>query len=166
MNESIHDKAWIHVQSVHKVTWLLSMGGVLGFLVNLLHPQPIPWVYSPVQITTIKAHQAGVDVISLQEAYAGYKEGRYVFVDARPAEMYASGHIPGALSLPLSQINHSLELLHRIFISPLPVVVYCADSACDDALALIKKFREIRQAPLLYFSEGFAAWEAALCPLE
>lgn len=45
--------------------------------------------------------------------------------EALPAEEYAEGHIPGAISLPLKELSRtSASVLHPTR----PVVVYCWDS--------------------------------------
>jgi 3-mercaptopyruvate sulfurtransferase SseA len=49
--------------------------------------------------------------VSLADAKAAYDNSSAVFVDVRDAESYAQGHIPGALSIPLTEIpNRSSEL--------------------------------------------------------
>jgi 3-mercaptopyruvate sulfurtransferase SseA len=48
---------------------------------------------------------AGVPRVSLEEAKAAFDAGTAVFVDVRGADDYATGHIAGALSIPLSDIE-------------------------------------------------------------
>ncbi len=45
---------------------------------------------------------------SLEEAYTAYQEGAAVFVDVRAASSYDSAHIPGALSIPVNEIENRL----------------------------------------------------------
>lgn len=43
--------------------------------------------------------------VSLDEAKRHYDAGTAIFVDVRAAEAYRSAHIPGALSIPLGEIE-------------------------------------------------------------
>jgi rhodanese-related sulfurtransferase len=65
-----------------------------------------------------------VPEISREELRQGLANGSFKVVDVLPAESYAAGHIPGAMSLPTAQIaGLAAELL------PEPnaaIVVYCA----------------------------------------
>lgn len=49
--------------------------------------------------------------VSLEEAKAAYDSGEAVFVDVRTADSYAQDHIPGALSMPLNQVEARLAEL-------------------------------------------------------
>ncbi len=52
-----------------------------------------------------------VQGISVEEAKAAFDAGTAVFVDVRDSASYESSHIPGALSMPLSDLpNHLSEL--------------------------------------------------------
>ncbi len=51
--------------------------------------------------------------VSLADAKAAFDTRAAVFVDARPQESYAAGHIPGALSLPVDQIGQHLSELKK-----------------------------------------------------
>jgi len=43
--------------------------------------------------------------ISREEIVAGLRNGTLTLVDVLPAESYRSGHIPGAISLPVGEIE-------------------------------------------------------------
>ena len=46
--------------------------------------------------------------VSLADAKAAYDTGGAVFLDVRDAAEYAGGHIPGAISIPLSELPSRL----------------------------------------------------------
>lgn len=65
-----------------------------------------------------------VPAISREELRQGLKTGALTVVDVLPAESYATGHIPGSISMPLSSLaSHARELLpdHNA-----DIAVYCA----------------------------------------
>jgi 3-mercaptopyruvate sulfurtransferase SseA len=51
--------------------------------------------------------------VSLSDAKAALDHGEAVFLDVRYAEDYAAGHIPGALSIPLTELETRLGELDR-----------------------------------------------------
>ena len=46
--------------------------------------------------------------LSLEEARAAYDDGEALFIDVRSASSYASSHIPGALSIPLAELDQRM----------------------------------------------------------
>jgi rhodanese-related sulfurtransferase len=80
----------------------------------------------------------GLEPVSLRELARRVRAGDVTVIDVRPAEEYAAGHIPGALSLPLAQLKHGRTALpkHR------EVVAYCRGPYCiyaTEAVALLRK---------------------------
>jgi rhodanese-related sulfurtransferase len=53
----------------------------------------------------MSASRPPVEVVSKEEVKRGVREGTIALVDVREAEEYAAGHIPGAVSMPLSTLN-------------------------------------------------------------
>jgi hypothetical protein len=50
--------------------------------------------------------------VSVQEAKAAFDAGGAVFVDVRSPEAYADSHIPGALNIPLGEIQARISELN------------------------------------------------------
>jgi len=69
-----------------------------------------------------------IHILSVDEAYQAYI-GRddYLFVDVRSVSEYESGHIEGAVLIPLSEIGDRLSELP----TDRPIVVYCNGSSCN-----------------------------------
>jgi predicted sulfurtransferase len=49
--------------------------------------------------------ESGVQRVSLQDAKAAYDQKSAVFVDVRAPDSYNAGHIPGALNIPLAEME-------------------------------------------------------------
>jgi 3-mercaptopyruvate sulfurtransferase SseA len=61
--------------------------------------------------------------ITLAEFKKDLDAGKLYVIDVRSAESYRSGHLPGAISVPLSAINQRLAELKAV---KKPIVAYCA----------------------------------------
>ncbi len=48
---------------------------------------------------------SGVQRVSLQDAKAAYDQKSAVFLDVRDPDSYNAGHIPGAINIPLAEIE-------------------------------------------------------------
>ncbi|MDN3922667.1 rhodanese-like domain-containing protein [Roseateles violae] len=61
-----------------------------------------------------------------------------LLIDVRSYAEYMSGHLPGALSLPLPQLEQ--ELVHKAPDPRQPIVVYCSTGArAEQALSLLQQ---------------------------
>jgi rhodanese-related sulfurtransferase len=87
--------------------------------------------------------------------------GAAVLVDADTATLFATGHIPGAESLPLSELPRREPAFRARHGLSATLIVYCADPSCPaahaEALALSGTygFRDVRE-----LAGGHAAWRA------
>jgi 3-mercaptopyruvate sulfurtransferase SseA len=80
---------------------LLIMGG--WFIWQLVQPPAVP---EPTSEQAVNAQDA--TRVNLEDAKTAYDQKKAVFVDVRDADSYASDHIPGALSIPLSELPDRL----------------------------------------------------------
>jgi rhodanese-related sulfurtransferase len=65
------------------------------------------------------------------------QQGEAVVIDVRPVEEYRAGHIPGARSIPVDQLESRLEELP----TGMDVIAYCRGPYCvfsDEAVALLQ----------------------------
>jgi len=67
--------------------------------------------------------ETSVPRISLQEFKKAFDAGQVVIVDTRDAGSYADGHIPGAILLPLAEVQRRAPGLKG---AKKPIVAYCA----------------------------------------
>jgi rhodanese-related sulfurtransferase/DNA-binding transcriptional ArsR family regulator len=82
-------------------------------------------------------------------------------IDVRPSEEFAAGHIPGALSVPLSELKARLPELSR----EAEIVAYCRGPYCvlaPQALEILRRagFRARR------LNEGLPEWRLGGLPVE
>lgn len=112
----------------------------------------------------VRAHLDGKDElapVTLEELRRRLREEDVTVVDVRPADEYAAGHIPGAVSLPVPELRRRLGELPR----DREVIAYCRGRYCLyslDAVTLLRKHGyRARRA-----HEGLPDWKAAGLPVE
>lgn len=99
--------------------------------------------------------RGAMDPVAADELRRRVKAGDVIVLDVRPVEEYQAGHIPGALSVPVSELPARLKELPK----GQEIVAYCRGPYCVmalDAVELLRKkgFRAQRM------EEGVADWRA------
>lgn len=106
------------------------------------------------------ADRDGLEPVNQETLLDRVREGAVTVLDVRPHEEYLSGHLPGAVSIPLPELKRRLAELPR----NQEVVAYCRGPYCvlsAEAVELLRSegFRAIR------FEEGVLDWQAHGLPL-
>jgi rhodanese-related sulfurtransferase len=110
-------------------------------------------------VTTYFTQRDALEAIDTAELLRRLHDATVVVLDVRPELEYRQGHIPGALSVPLSALEEHLHTLPR----DREVVAYCRGPYCvlaDEAVQLLRQhgFRARR------LSAGFPEWQATGYP--
>jgi rhodanese-related sulfurtransferase/DNA-binding HxlR family transcriptional regulator len=97
-----------------------------------------------------------VEAVGREELIARLSRGDAVLVDVRPPEEYAAGHIEGARSVPLGELEHRLAELP----ADREVIAYCRGPFCAYANEAVRRLRAAgRDARRL--EEGWPGWRLA-----
>src|SRR5215217_1267787 len=97
-----------------------------------------------------------VDTIDREQLLERLARGDVVLVDVRPEEEYAAGHIEGARSIPLSELERRLAELP----ADAEVVAYCRGPFCAYAHEAVRRLQaQGRNARRL--QEGWPDWRLA-----
>jgi len=81
----------------------------------------------PVVVEEETEEEYDIAEISVDEAYEFYNSEDCIFVDVRSQDGYDNGHIDGAVSIPLGELEGRLEELP----TDKTIIVYCSGSSCD-----------------------------------
>ena len=84
-------------------------------------------------------------------------------VEVLGPQHFASGHLPGALNLPLAGFNESARRL--LPDKAAEVVVYCASSSCQNSDIAARQLHTLGYSNIRVFKGGKAAWRDAGYPL-
>lgn len=99
--------------------------------------------------------------VEMSELLRRARAGDVIVVDARPANEYAAGHIPGALSIPVDELKARLQKLPK----SKPFVAYCRGPYCVYADQAVEQLRASgRRARRL--AVGLPEWKSAGLPVE
>src|SRR3954452_23364783 len=97
-----------------------------------------------------------VETIGREELIARLRKGDVVLVDVRPAEEFAAGHIEGARSIPIEELEERLAELP----ADREVVAYCRGPFCAYAHDAVRRLQaEGRAARRL--EDGWPEWRLA-----
>ncbi len=130
----------------------LRTRAVYPFLALLMAALMLPGCKASISDKSIKR----IDVTVAARA----ANGKAAFVDVRPAEDFAEGHIPGALNIRLADIPQD---------GPVPalrsksrIIVYGQNPGSSVGMAFVKQLMASRHYDRVeWFEGGFDAWRAA-----
>jgi rhodanese-related sulfurtransferase/DNA-binding transcriptional ArsR family regulator len=104
--------------------------------------------------------RANAEPVSMHELLKRARSKQVVILDTRPASEYVAGHIPGALSIPVDDLQRRLKELTK----SREYVAYCRGPYCiyaDRAVEILRAHG--RRARRL--GEGFPEWRSAGFPV-
>jgi rhodanese-related sulfurtransferase/DNA-binding transcriptional ArsR family regulator len=102
-----------------------------------------------------------LEAISRKELLKRSKDGLVTVLDVRPSEEYEMGHIPGALNIPINEIEQHLASLPK----GQEVIAYCRGEYCVLAFEAVAALRE-KGFSARRLEEGYPEWRAAGLPVE
>lgn len=89
------------------------------------------------------------------------KEGLVTVLDVRPPEEYASGHVPGAINIPLDDLEKHLDDLDHTQ----EIVAYCRGPHCVLAFDAVARLRE-QGVSARRLDGGLPEWQLEGLPVE
>jgi rhodanese-related sulfurtransferase/DNA-binding transcriptional ArsR family regulator len=101
-----------------------------------------------------------LEPVGRAELVARAGQGKVVILDVRPAEEFASGHIPGALSVPLDRLDATLARLPK----RTEIVAYCRGPYCVLAPQAVERLRN-KGYKARRLADGFPEWRMAGLPV-
>jgi rhodanese-related sulfurtransferase len=85
-------------------------------------------------------------------------EEKFTLVDVLSEESYKEGHIPGAINIPLGNLE---SLAERYLDRKDTIVVYCGSYSCQASTKATKKLLEMGYENTLDFKAGKRGWQHA-----
>ena len=102
-----------------------------------------------------------LEPVARTELLRRMRDGLVTVIDTRPPEEFAAGHLPGALNVPLRELEHRLRDLPR----DQEIVAYCRGAYCVLSYEAVAELRK-RGFTASRLEEGYPEWKAAGLPVE
>lgn len=112
-------------------------------------------------VHTWLAHRDELEPVAPAELIDRVRKGLVTVLDVRPAEEYAAGHLPGAINIPVDQLEGQLAKLPR----RKEIVAYCRGPYCLMSFEAVETLRK-RGLKARRLKNGFPEWRAAGLPVE
>ena len=112
-------------------------------------------------VRTFLANREDLEAVSAGELLSRLQTNGVVVLDVRPGEEYRAGHIPGARSVPMSELESALTDIPRAH----EVIAYCRGPYCvfaDEAVEMLQS----RGYNAKRLHGGLPDWRAAGYPVE
>lgn len=145
----------------------------LGLLINALRSQPLPIIALAPDVVLARSVGGVSDgtmpqpgTVTLEDVMTASEAGDAVVVDARESAFYELGHIPGAVNLPRAGFRESYPAFREGRALDQRVIVYCAESACEDSTVVARALQRLGFTQVVVFPGGWEEWEAASMPTE
>ena len=106
------------------------------------------------------AERGGLEPVDRKALLARVRKGLVTVLDVRPREEYATGHIAGAVSIPLAELKDRLAELPR----DKDIVAYCRGPYCVLAAQAVELLRE-RGFRVVRLEDGVSDWRAHGLPV-
>ncbi|HKA46471.1 MAG TPA: metalloregulator ArsR/SmtB family transcription factor [Burkholderiales bacterium] len=107
------------------------------------------------------AQKDELEPVAADELLERARKGLVTVLDVRPAEEYAAGHVPGAVNIPIHELEKRIKELPR----RREIIAYCRGPYClmsYDAVGLLRK-KGIKARRL---EDGLPEWRLAGLPIE
>ncbi len=112
-------------------------------------------------VATYLSVKDSLEPVPADELLARARDGLVTVLDVRPPEEYAAGHLPGAVNIPLAELEDNLRDLPE----DRQVVAYCRGAFCVLAFEAVARLRE-RGIEARRLQDGFPEWKQAGWPVE
>jgi rhodanese-related sulfurtransferase len=88
-----------------------------------------------------------------------------LLVDARTPELFAAGHIAGAISLPLAEFEQTFPAFREQVSERHGIISYCSGYGCPDSYDLAVRLLAAGYRDVRVFEGGFPEWRDAGLPV-
>lgn len=107
------------------------------------------------------ADRDNMEPVSREELLGRLRKGSVMVLDVRPADEFAHGHVPGAVNIPLDDLEARLAELDI----GQEIVAYCRGAYCVLSFEAVAALRS-RGFNIRRLEDGLPEWKAAGLPVE
>jgi rhodanese-related sulfurtransferase/DNA-binding transcriptional ArsR family regulator len=112
-------------------------------------------------VDTYLTSKDSLEPVSANELMERIRSGLVTVVDVRPKEEYAAGHLPGAINIPLAELDENQKRLPR----DREIIAYCRGPFCLLSFEAVARLRD-KGLAARRLETGFPEWKVAGLPVE
>lgn len=112
-------------------------------------------------VSTYLDTKDNLEPVSAQDLLARARTGEVTVLDVRPREEFAAGHLPGAINIPLNELEARLSEFNPDQV----VVAYCRGPYCVLSYDAVAQLRQ-RGIQARRLQDGYPEWKIAGLPVE
>lgn len=161
---------------------ILGLSIVIGFAYNHFSKTPLPLFkkYDAHMVDLVISNQIGnkanpsssetpvptfqeLDAETLQSLVEAEKA---ILLDARTADEFNHGHIPGAVNLPITRFNATYSFLTSLLSQNKIIICYCEGLDCTDSSLLALELYKKGHKDIFVYKGGMTEWEQLAYPIE
>lgn len=139
---------------------------ISGLLVNQIRSDHLPIIGGEYQGSGAVSESEKIETVSPDEAARLYLSGGVLFVDARSSDDYRSGHIRGALSLPLETSESRFDVVLADVSRDTAIITYCDGEECSLGRDLARELYYRGYGNVRVLSNGWSVWKKLELPTE
>ncbi len=123
---------------------------------------PNGFIVGPEAVRGVRAANASrfLPSIDIEAARSLHRSGEAIFVDARSADDFMAGHIPGAVNFSAHTPDAQAFRIARGIFPGRRLVVYCVNPKCPYAVKVAQWLLEAQHDDVVIFADGWQAWRA------
>lgn len=144
-----------------KVFYMISGEDVIGLLGALRGVAERHVAEVDKLVNTYLTVKDELEPLPRQELLERVRDDLVIVLDVRPTEEYAAGHLPGAVNVPLPDLEHYLDELNP----EQEIVAYCRGPHCVLAFDAVERLRN-KGLKARRLEDGYPEWKAAGFPVE
>jgi rhodanese-related sulfurtransferase len=148
---------------------IVIMSLAIGIVYNQFLKSPLP-ILTTYEADTIEENGEDLSVyyreIDADTLKAMMDAGMAVLLDARTRENYLEGHIPGAISLPISTFPQSFDRTSHRLLKDKAVIIYCSGIHCLDSSLLAKELAQKEYPEIFVYKGGIEEWQTLGNPVQ
>ena len=145
---------------------ILFFSCITSFLYNYISPSGIAlvgeWDKTKGVISAQKKSaiiDRKIEINSFQAMKAIVGNNKSIIIDVRSAQLFKEGHVPGAISFPLSEFDQLIGKFFESVMPDKPIIAYCFGRECSDSHTVAKKLSESGYSTVKVFVGGFDEWK-------
>jgi rhodanese-related sulfurtransferase len=140
---------------------------VLALAFNNFRAQGLPLTTDWSPEARLKTAAGDSLILSAEQAWEFHLTREALFVDARSPQLYAEGHIAGALNVPWQDVDRYLDSFFKKVTDPKAIVIaYCDGESCSLSEDLALELRDMGYSNVKVILNGMTVWKTRGYPIE